>query len=629
LVLRTRFTHALDWLALLLAVAATAIAIEGSLSIRFAGLRITASSPHRAILAMLALLALRFALDRRTRLFDQARSILHWLRDRFYHPDADARPPLPEETKWRRRGVALLGFTAFAAVFFVQQLRAMDSLPDFGDPLFSIWRTGWLFHKLVEGDPRPLFSPNIFHPHPLTLTYSDSMLLPSLTTVPLLILGVHPVVAYNLVLIASFIASALAMYMLVERLTGAPFASFVAGLLFGFHPYRLEHYSHFELLMTYCMPLALLALHRFVDTPKWRYAIALAVLAAGQLYSSMYYAVFFTIYATAVLVALVWVTRAPVRKLLLPLAAAGALALVLAWPLARVYRAAHLGDRDIGTVEFYSATVADYFQPHWRLATWGHEKGRQPRPERALFPGAMIFTLAAIGLLPRFGRIRVVYLIGLIVAFELSRGFNDPIYRWLYDLSTAIRGLRATARASILVGMTLAVLAGFGARRFFTYFRSPMASRLALAAVVIVIGIDLRPRHRFEHIWLEPPPIYKAISGPKFVLAEFPMGMNPSARWTDTPHMYFSLWHWAQLLNGYSGHAPETNFDQQTAMRAFPADSTIDILRAKGTTHVSIICALYNGGCEQLVEKVDTLPMFRIVATGRWQGLPVRLYELR
>ena len=95
----------------------------------------------------------------------------------------------------------------------------MDSVPDLGDPLFSIWRFGWVFHKL-GGDPRPLFSPNVFHPHPLTLTYSDSMLLPALTTAPFLAVGVHPVVAYNLVMVLSFIASAFAMYLLAERLTG-------------------------------------------------------------------------------------------------------------------------------------------------------------------------------------------------------------------------------------------------------------------------------------------------------------------------------------------------------------------------------------------------------------------------
>ena len=66
------------------------------------------------------------------------------------------------------------------AVLLFPQLRHMDSVPDFGDPLLSMWRAGWVLQQL-RGDPRGLFDANIFYPEPLTLTYSDSMLLPGLT----------------------------------------------------------------------------------------------------------------------------------------------------------------------------------------------------------------------------------------------------------------------------------------------------------------------------------------------------------------------------------------------------------------------------------------------------------------
>jgi len=294
-----------------------------------------------------------------------------------------------------------------------------------------------------------------------------------------------------------------------------------------------------------------------------------------------------------------------------------------------VYRAAHLTDRSSDVVQFYSATVSDYFGAHWRSATWGQERGHQPRPERALFPGAVILILAAIAVVPPFGRLRLIYLVGFIVAFELSRGFNDPIYRLMYEWSSVIRGLRATARASIIAGMSLAVLAGFGTRRILALLKSPAGPRIATAVLTIAIAIDLWPRFRFDRVWPEPPPIYQAIRGPQYILTELPMDGNPSGRWMDTPFMYFSLWHWAQLVNGYSGHSPDDAIEIQTAMRSFPADWTIDILRARGTTHVSINCALYKGGCEPIVEKADALPAFRIVASGKWNGMPVRLYELR
>ena len=67
---------------------------------------------------------------------------------------------------------------------------------------------------------------------------------------PFFAAGVHPVVTYNIVLLLSFVASAFALYLLVERLTGSAASAFVAALIFEFSPYRFEHYAHLELLAT-------------------------------------------------------------------------------------------------------------------------------------------------------------------------------------------------------------------------------------------------------------------------------------------------------------------------------------------------------------------------------------------
>jgi hypothetical protein len=446
--------------------------------------------------------------------------------------------------------------------------------------------------------------------------------------VPFLAVGLQPVVAYNLVLVLSFIASALAMYLLAVHLTGSRPAAFVAGLLFGFHPFRFEHYSHFELQMTYCMPLALLALHRFLATARTRDAVAFGLLAAAQLYSSMYFAVFFTVYAAALVSCLCLLTRPPLRRLLGPAALAGALALLLALPLARTYSSAKLGDREADTVAYYSATTADYLRAHPRSATWGHRTLPGRMPERALFPGAVILLLAAVALIPPLGATRAAYAGALLVIFELSRGFNSAFYPYLYDWLPFFRGLRVPARASILVGLTLALLAAFGVRRVLAA-RAAWLQRGALAVLVAAIAIDLRPVLRLEPVWPEPPPIYGVVAGARdVVLAEFPFGGNPTRFTPNVPYMYFSLWHWAPIINGYSGHYPPGQVDFEVAVGRFPDAAAVDLLRARGATHVTINCALYRGGCEDLVAAVDTLPAFRVVASGKWQGAPVRLYEL-
>ncbi len=615
-------------MALALVILAAAIALSGGLSVRLGGQRLTARSPDRAALAALAVVALRVALDRRTRPFAGVRPLARKVRDRVYVPLQDPIVPSAARRPWRSRTVALAGFSVFAAVLLFPQLQRMDSVPDLGDPLFSIWRFGWVFHKL-GGDPRPLFSPNVFYPHPLTLTYSDSMLLPALTTAPFLAAGMHPVVAYNLVMILSFIASAFAMYLLAERLTGSPAASFIAGLLFGFYPYRFEHYSHFELQMTYCMPLALLALHRFLTGARTRDAVAFALLCAAQLYSSMYYAVFFTLYVAALLACHCLLQRPSLRRMLGPAVIAGGLALVLALPLARTYSSARLGDRDAATVAYYSATAADYLRAHPRSATWGNHTLPGRMPERALFPGVMILLLAAVALIPPLGVTRAAYAGALLVAFEMSRGFNSLFYPYLYEWLPFIRGLRVPARASILVGLTLALLAGFGVRRLMAG-RPAWLQHGVLAVLVVAIAIDLRPLLRLVPVWLEPPPIYGLVSGSTdVVLAEFPFGGNPTRFTPNVPFMYFSLWHWAPMVNGYSGHSPPGQVDFEVALTGFPDASAIDLLRARGATHVTINCALYRGGCEELVAVADALPAFRVVASGKWQGAPVRLYELQ
>jgi hypothetical protein len=168
-------------------------------------------------------------------------------------------------TPVRRAILASVGIGLAVAVLLHEQIRHLDRIPDLGDPLFSTWRVAWVNHQLFS-NPRHLFDANIFYPEPLTLTFSDPVILPALTAGPLLALGVHPVVAYNLLLMSGFWFSGIAVYLLVDRLTSSSRAAFIAGLIYACCAYRFDHYSHLELQMTEWMPLALLALHSFITT---------------------------------------------------------------------------------------------------------------------------------------------------------------------------------------------------------------------------------------------------------------------------------------------------------------------------------------------------------------------------
>ena len=337
----------LDILAVGLAVLAAAIARAGGFVFLAGGVRISLSTPQRTLAWLCVVIAIRLIAGRRIGPFGRATA--RWVRLLDSIGD-DPFLVAPPPGYWRRTAFAAVGIAAALAIVLHNQLLHMYSVPDLGDPLFSIWRISWVAHQIARA-PLHLFDANIFYPERLTLTLSDPVILPALTIAPLLAVGVHPVVAYNLLFLSGFWLSGVATYLLVDWLTHSPRAAFVAGLMYACYAYRFEHYSHLELQMTQWMPLGLLALHLFVSTGRKRYAVALAFAGVAQLYSSMSYAVFFLLYASVIALGLFWIYRASIRRLAPPLVIAAALAAVMAVPIARAFAAAEPIKGERGTFE--------------------------------------------------------------------------------------------------------------------------------------------------------------------------------------------------------------------------------------------------------------------------------------
>lgn len=606
------------------------VILHGGIVGRVGGVLFTARSPERPIAAAVLLLIVRWLFARGFGPFGTNAGSIRRLVRSWIQPGADVPASAFGGPSRRALGLAALGYAVVTILLLHVQLGQMRSVPDLGDPLFSMWRIGWVFHQL-QGDPRPLFDANIFHPSPLTLTYSDSMLLTSVLAAPLLAAGIAPAITYNVLIVSSFFLSAMATYLLVVRLTGSARAAFIAGLFYGFHPFRFEHYSHLELQTTHWMPLALLALHHFVDTRRTRDAVLAAACVVAQLYSSMYYAVFFPFYVTAVFGTLAVLTRIPVRRLIAPLAVAGVLAAALAVPLARPYVAAQAakGDRPVFEVEAYSALASDYLRAHHRSDLYGRRMLERVHGERALFPGFVVIVLALAALVRPIGPIRVAYLAGLLLAFDMSMGLNGFVYQYLYDWFSPVRGMRVPARASIIVGISLAVLAAFGARALLARVRTERARTVVFSLIVLVFLVDLRPILELEPVWPAPPTTYTAIANrDDVVLAEFPFSIDGSM--DALPQMYFSVWHGRAMINGYSGFFPASYDPLLATIWKFPGPDTLDAFRARGVTHITVTCALLikPSDCDDLLRRVESAPVFRQVAASRWEGHPVRLYEM-
>ena len=87
-------------------------------------------------------------------------------------------------------------------------------------------------------------------------------------------------------------------------------------------------------------------------------------------------------------------------------------------------------------------------------------------------------------------RPRFAYALGLLLAFDVSLGFNGLIYRGLYDYFLPFKALRIPARMGLMVGFSLAVLAGYGAARIADRLRSVPVRRAVLTLIGVLMLVE-------------------------------------------------------------------------------------------------------------------------------------------
>jgi hypothetical protein len=508
--------------------------------------------------------------------------------------------------------LALVLYTALAAVLtYPQFLHLNDTVHDDGDPLLNAWALAWVAHQLPIA-PAHLFDANIFYPERRTLAFSETMVLPAAIVAPLRWAGVGTLLVYNIVFLSGFIVSGAGVALLVRSLTGSGAAGAVAGIVFAFLPYRIDHYPHLQLQQTQCLPFALWAFHRLLKTNRLRDGLLFGAFTAGQILSCMYYGLFLVPYLAVVCGALLLADRfsrgafgSARGTRLIALAAAAALILVAVIPVGRAYLGARrvVGERTSEEVANGSARIRNYIGPPEDNLLFGRVLKPFADGERRLFPGFTAMAVAAFALWSRRRAPAVIaYGLGLALAFDLSLGFNGISYRVLYDYVLPFRGLRIPARMGIIVGFSLAVLAGFGTDELMRRWGRRVA--VAIAAIMLLEyaskPLDLR------QMPTSPPESYADIlrdrgEGPTTALFEF-----PASPYDDPTYMYYSTFHWQHIVNGYSGFFPPSYGRVLNAMKGFPNQASMDGMKAHGARYLVVHGErLYGARYEELIPQLD------------------------
>ena len=502
---------------------------------------------------------------------------------------------------------------------------------DAADYQLNAWAVSWIAHTLPR-DPLHLFDANIFHPEPLTLAYSEPLLVPALVGAPLHWVGASPVVVHNVLTLTGLIVMGLGMYLLMIRLTNDRVAAILAGCLFAFNAHTLTRFPQLQAFQMQWLPLSLWALDRVLTNGRYRDTWWLGLFVTCAALTSGYLAVF-----VVVMLATAWMVR-PDRwfgrrgvvlatRLIVAGLASGIVVGVVLWP----YAVANQGTpivRDLSQVALFDATLDDYLATGGRFhyALWSHRFYASGHD--ALFPGVVATLLAGLGVVMRRGHPATWMLGGVALAgCVLSFGTATPLYEWLCLVFPPAQSLRAASRFGFLFLFGVAGLAALGlaALRARWGERRWMTAVVALCLVLVNFEALRAPvgYTRFSGF----SPIYSAIArNPEArAVVEFPFPRRLQfAR--NAEFVLASTVHWRPLVNGYSGFAPASYSETANRLRAFPGPHAVRFLRELDVTHVVVHPNRVPGSRGQrFVDRVDASAELQLLDI---DGDGSRLYRL-
>ena len=497
---------------------------------------------------------------------------------------------------WRAAAVYVVAAVALTFPLAFQLTTSLGALQSTGDPYLNLWIVGWGLHawttdplSVIRGD---VFNANIFHPAEGTLAYSDHFLLQSLALAPVYAITGNVVLCYNLLLIGSIALSGAAMHAFARSVTGSTAGAYIAGLTWACWPYRTAHFLHIQLQALYFMPLALLCLHRVMASRRWRDAVALSVVTALQIMSSVYYGLM-TALALVVASVVLAMTTGQWRswRLWSRLAMAGAITLVLSVPVMIPYLRTQQTEgfgRTLAEASRHSAALQSYTQVPPVNLLYGRTGWLDPRPprlgqpdrthvEHQLFPGLVLVTLAILGFVrhvrsdahPLVCSAAAIAIVGVVLSY------GPEGWRWLYatlhDNIFGFQAIRAPARFAVLATSGLALLAALGMRS--------IATRTALVA--LTAGLLCLEYANAPLPLPAAPPAQTAVG--QWLAAEpqagavlhLPIGVDVD----NTPYMVQSLEHWRPIVNGYSGQRPAFFTSLVESLADLPSATAFAMLR--------------------------------------------------
>jgi len=359
---------------------------------------------------------------------------------------------------------------------------------DPGDPFISVWILDWdwyaTFHRGVS-----LFQANAFSPALYPLAYSDNLYGIAILLFPLRAVGLAPLTAFNVGILAGFAFSGFAAYLLGRSITGSVAAGIIGGIFYAFAPFRFLHLGHIQYVWGGWLPMLLFGLVRYARRPTWWGAAAFGAIYVMNGLTNLHAMLFGTV-AIALSMPLLWMmSDRSGRQFWLPLASATLPAMAfLAFFLEPYQTVSTLYGmkREWSEVAGYSATWRDWFVTSSYNRLYGAlTNSHTTDPELWLFPGVLSLFFSSMAIV--FLRRDDLPLVALRVPAEVTGR------RWLAALDAAIAILFVMTILSAAMVRTIPF--SIGGQTLFTYRGGPVAP------VLLVMLATVRLLLRYPKAW--------------------------------------------------------------------------------------------------------------------------------
>ena len=512
-------------------------------------------------------------------------------------------------------------------------------------PYFNLWTLAWNNYWFSEKTEN-YWDANIFFPHQKALAFSEPQFATGIFTALVAFFGGNTVLAYNATLLGFLSGAAMAAYALCWWLLGTFeenstsqritknasmkyrwAAAVTAGILYGFNFYMFREIGVLQLLATLFPPIAFLGIHRFFYQNRWSDAMLFSLGFLGCWYTCAYYGLFLSIFVPCFVIRLRHRGMLS-KKVLVPAAATLILIFVCLLPLAYGMWSAKT-TMALDRSEFVIRDLSAVFMKYFKLPqhSWLYGDILQVGAKGSLFLGGMLLCLACTGLIvifrvrhtsdtieqptqPLLQRYAGFYLIMTFLAFLLSLGMSltpgfsmklgayqiltwlSP-YNLLYEFVPGFSSIRSPYRFSLFCALFLAILAGYGMFWVSQRFR-PRWRQILVPLLIAVMIFELWPLPlrlvKVPGELDELPRIYKHVNSlpADAVLIEMPIAIGKSEQKleADARYMYFSTFHWRQLVNGYSGFIPQAYMELVNVILGATPQVAFSALKAFGVQYV-------------------------------------------